>query len=277
MQLALSVRIAESHQDKRNTTAGLAELVEMAAANGYAALCMRASQVGVQSTPEEATRAAMLVADAGLATSMVTGDFAIPENREAGPGALRNITPYLDLAARFDSDLLRISMQTEDDIVWAQRACDEAAERGQRLAHQCHTGSPFEEIDETLRVVAAVGRANFGVIYEPANLQLCRQDYLGAIDRLRPHTFNVYVQNQRLTAGGETSSLTWCCDEVRYDLVPMWQPGDIDFAAVIKRLAAAGYDGYVTVHQAFAGHNGAAEAAVRSATFLRSLGVAPAQ
>lgn len=277
MQLALSVRIAENHQNKRHATASLAQIVEMAAANGYGAVCMRASQVGVQSSPREVMAAAALVSDASLAVSMVTGNFAIPENREAGPGALRNITPYLDLASHLGSDLLRISMQTQDDVVWAQRACDEAAERRQCLAHQCHTGSPFEEIDESLRVIEAVGRTNFGLIYEPANLQLCRQDYLSAIDQLRPYILNVYVQNQRLTADGETSSVTRCCGEVRYDLVPMWQLGDIDFAAVISQLAETGYDGYVTVHQAFAAHNGAGEAAQKSAAYLQSVGVAAAQ
>ena len=274
MQLTLSVRIAESHRDKRHATASLAQLVGLAAAHGYGALCMRASQVGVHSTTRQVEDAVTTVTDAGLSVSMLTGDFAIPENGEAGPGALRHITPYLDLADRFGSDLLRISMQTDEDVVWAQQACDEAAERGHRLAHQCHTGSPFEEVEASLELIARIGRRNFGLIYEPANLQLCGQDYLAAIDRLRPHILNVYVQNQRLAPAGETSSVTWCCGEVHYDLVPMWEPGDIDFAAVIDRLRDVGYDGYVTVHQAFAGHNGAADGAGRSAAYLHSVGVA---
>ena len=46
-----------------------------------------------------------------------------------------------------------------------------------RLAHQCHTRSLFEEIDRSLHVLASIGRSNFGLIYEPANLELCGEPY----------------------------------------------------------------------------------------------------
>ena len=70
---------------------------------------------------------------------MLTGDFPIPENSDQGPDALRNITPYLDLAEQLGAPLLRVCLKTDEDIAWARRAADEAAERDLRLAHQCHT------------------------------------------------------------------------------------------------------------------------------------------
>ena len=68
-------------------------------------------------------------------------------------------------------------MKVEADIPWAQRAADEAAERGIRLAHQSHTQSLFETVEGSIDVLKRVGRQNFGIIYEPANLDLCGQDY----------------------------------------------------------------------------------------------------
>ena len=69
-----------------------------------------------------------------------------------------------DLAEALGSGLLRICMKKDEDIPWAQRASDEAAERGVRLAHQCHAASLFETIEGSLGVLRRVDRPNFGLI-----------------------------------------------------------------------------------------------------------------
>jgi len=126
MQLSLSVRVAESFEKS----------------NGYSALCMRASQAGVQTRRAATEEMARRIRSADLRVSMVAGDFAIPKNDDHGPECLRNITPYLDLAQIFGAYLIRISMQTESDIEWAAKACREAALRNIRLAHQYATTDP---------------------------------------------------------------------------------------------------------------------------------------
>ena len=273
MKLALSVRVAEAFDDKRRATASLADLARIATGNGYAALCMRASQLGTHTPPAEVRRARQTLDAAGLAVSMVTGDFPIPENDDRrGPEALRGIGPYLDLAEALGADLLRVCMKSDDDVPHARRAADQAAERGLRLAHQSHTRSLFEEVDRSLEVLAAIDRPNFGLIYEPANLDHCGQDYgAPAIGRLAPHVFNVYLQNHRIHGRGAATMNTWCRGPVAFDHVPMWEEGGLPFGAILAALADAGYDGYVTVHQAFAGLSGPGEAAARSAAFLRSV------
>ena len=45
MELSLSVRVAEKFSDKRQANMTLEELVNLAVAHGYSALCMRASQI----------------------------------------------------------------------------------------------------------------------------------------------------------------------------------------------------------------------------------------
>ena len=272
MKLSLSVRVAESFANKRIADIALPELTQLAKAAGFQALCMRASQVGVQSPPDQIAAARHVLDEEGLAVSMVTGDFAVPENGAAGPNCLRNITPYLDLAAALGSDLIRICMKSEDDIPFAQRSADEAQERKIRLAHQSHTQSIFETVAGSLEILHRVGRANFGLIYEPANLAQCGQSYgVDTLQALHPYLFNVYVQNHAPDPHGDMPMTTWTRGQVMTRLRPLDEPGGIDFAQVFAGLRAIGYDGYVTCHQAFGKMLPPAEAAQRSATFLKGL------
>ena len=182
---------------------------------------------------------------------MVTGDFAIPENTDEGPHALRNIEPYLDLAEALDCHLVRVALRKDEDIVWAQRAADTAKERGITLTHQCHNRSLFERVDETLDVLRRIGRVNFGLTYEPANLECCGQSYgRETLKRFAPYLVNVYLQNQRLNSAGQSVMKTWCCGDVSFDQIPLWDNRGIDFPEIIVALEELGYTGYVTVHQA---------------------------
>lgn len=269
MKLSLSVRVAESFSDKTRATMGFEELAGLAKAIGYQAICMRASQAGAHTPPERLREMRRTLDGLGLTVSMVTGDFAIPQNNERGPEALRNITLHLNVAEAFGATLIRICMKQEEDIAFAQRAADEARERGIRLAHQCHTASLFETVEGALDALRRVGRPNFGLIYEPANLDLCGQDCgPETIRRFAPHLFNVYVQNHRRHAGGRSVVRTWVCGEVRFDQIRLQDASGIDFPRVFEGLRAVGYDGYVTVHQAFAGLLGAEEAARQSYEYL---------
>ncbi len=272
MKLSLSVRVAEKFHTKREASMDLESLARLAVEAGYAAICMRASQVGTHTPPEEVKEARHLLDGLGLQVSMVTGDFPIPENSFDGPTALRNIAPYLDLAEALGCDLLRICMKTDDDIAWAQRASDEARERGMRLVHQCHAQSLFEQVDRSLEVVGLVARENFGMVYEPANLEVCGEDY-GAetIKRLAPNIFNVYLQNQKLGPDGKDVMKSWAGGEVRVDQVPIWDEGGIDYPLIYDSLRGIGYDGYVTVHQSSTPPFEPPEAILRSAEYLKPI------
>lgn len=271
MKLSLSARVGEKFSNKREAALSLDELVALAKGSAYHAVCMRASQIGIHTPAAEVAAKARLLRDKGLAVSMVTGDFAIPENTDDGPAALRNITPFLDLAETLGCDLVRVALRRDEDIAWAQRAADAARERGIRLAHQCHTRSLFEKVDETLEVLRRIDRPNFGLTYEPANLEACGEDYGAAtIRRFAPHIVNVYLQNQRLDPAGASVLRTWCRGEVRFEQIPLWDARGIDFPLILDTLAAIGYDGYVTVHQA--GLNTPQVDGAESARYLRGIG-----
>jgi sugar phosphate isomerase/epimerase len=272
MKLSLSVRIAEA-PCKTHLNVPFADLVQLAKDVGYHAVCMRASAAGVQTPPAKLETMRRQIEDAGLVVSMVTADFDVPLNNENGPNSLQHIGPSLDVAEALGCDLIRVCLKKAADIEHARRAADLAADREIRLAHQCHTTTLFEQADRSLEVLQAIGRENFGIIYEPANLMLCGEEYGEAtLKRFAPHLMNVYVQNHRLDANGPVALETWCRGVRRFEHIPIWEPGGVDFDRVIAGLKAIGYDGFFTIHQAYAELMGPREAAVQSAKYLRSLG-----
>jgi len=272
MNLSLSVRVAEEFSSKEKASMTLPELADLAKTAGYDALCMRASQVGIHSPVNKVDEAAAILRARGLSVSMVTGDFDIVYNNERGPDCLRHITPYLQLAAKLKAPLIRVALKAEDDVGWAQRAADEAARYGISLVHQCHTQSLFETVEGIEKTLRRIQRPNFGLIYEPANLELCGQEYGSEIiERLAPWIFNVYLQNQVLKPDGKLTLNTWCRGPVRFDLIPIHQNGGIALDEVFAGLASVHYLGPVTVHQAGTDGDAPGESAASTANYLREL------
>ena len=91
MKLSLSVRVAESFKSKEESSMTFAEIVELATSLGYEAICMRASQGGIQTEPERLREMRRQLDAAGLPVSMVTGDFAVPRNDEPSFAGWRQI------------------------------------------------------------------------------------------------------------------------------------------------------------------------------------------
>jgi sugar phosphate isomerase/epimerase len=271
-RLSITARIAEAPGSNQKTILGFEDLVRLAKRVGYGALDMRASQAGIQTPPDRLRQMRAALDSAGIKVSMVSGDFDVPSNNDDTPNGLRHITPYLDLAASLGADLIRIGMKKEDDIVWAQRACDEARERNIRLAHQSHQMTLFETVDGSVDVLKRVNRPNFGIIYEAGNWMACGQDYgPKTIARIQPWLMNVYIQNYRLSPEGKTKMQTWTRGTVALDLIGSWDPGGVDYPQVFKALDAVGYAGYITAFGAFSVFATPAEAATRSFQYLKPL------
>jgi len=271
MILSLSCRIAEEFQSKEVASMDLEALADITAAAGYDALCMRASQIGVHSSPEHVDAGRRIVFERSLGVSMVTGDFDTVYNNDKGPDALRKITPYLDLAEKLKAPLIRVALKKEDDIPWAQKAADEAVDRGISLVHQCHTLSLFETVIGIEDTLKRIGRENFGLIFEPANLEICGEAYgMETFKRLHTWIFNVYLQNQRLREDGEFTLQTWCRGLVSLDLLPVHEAGGIDFERVFEGLNAVGYDQTITIHQSGTPGEREADTVSKTADYVRS-------
>jgi sugar phosphate isomerase/epimerase len=250
MKLSLSVRIAETATQKDRTAIPLEDLAPEARDLGYQGLCIRGSVVSVTSPPERVAEVRALLDGLGLAASMVTGDVPLATNTAEATALLHHPTPYLDLAERLGSERIRVMMHTEDDISRAQRAADEARERGISLCHQMHFATLFETVDDALAVVRRVDRPNFGITYEPANLLVCGDAHgPEAIARLAPHILNAYFQNLRLDPRGDLIHETRRRGPVPAVYVPIADRAAIDVEAEIAGLERVGYDGWFTVHQ----------------------------
>ena len=272
MKLSLSVRIAESPKRKDVAAIPIEELAPRAAALGFQGLSMRASVLSIDSPAERVGAVRRLLDESGLAVSMVTGDLPLAINNAEATAALRNITPYLDLAEALGARLIRVMMHDESDIAVAQRAADEAAERGLALSHQTHWGSLFETADEALDVLARIDRPNFGVTYEPANLMACGGDYgPETIRRLAPHIFNVYFQNVCTDPDSAMTFNSRRRGPVGLRYVALDDRSGIDARPLIEALAEIGYDGGFTVHQPSRDGQAAADAMREAADFFRPL------
>ena len=253
MKLSLSVRIAEEFSRKDRALMPFEDLARLAADIGYDALCMRASQAGIDTQPNRRREMRALLDDLGLGVTMVTGDVSIAANDANASAALRNIDPYLDLADDFGSPLARVMITNEVDIEHARSAASRASARGIRLAHQTHTSTLLETVGESVAVAKRIGPAGFGITVEPANL-LAAGDACGPaeIGLLAPYLVNVYLQNQKLDDDGDTLIKLRDCS-VRMRNLPLDAEEGIDLQSLFQGLRNVGYNGPVTVHQSAIG------------------------
>lgn len=270
MKLSLSVRIAEGFSSKEEAILDIQQLADVAVSACFDGICMRASQVGVHSTSEERRQAKAVLDSRKLGVTMVTGDFDVVYNNELGPNCLRNIAPYLSLAKEFGAPMIRVAIKEQEDIEWAQRAADQAAEQDIKLVHQCHTRSLFETVESIESTLQRIDRPNFGLIYEPANLEICGQPY-GAktVEQLSRWIFNVYLQNQILRDQGSITLKTWCRGPVPFDLIQIHDSGGLAFPQVFQALEKIDYQGTVTVHQSAPEGQSPLNSASHTAEYLR--------
>ena len=250
MKLSLSVRVAEPPKQKDVAALPIEQLAPRAKELGFDGLSMRASVVSVDSPPERVAAVRELLDGLDLSVSTVCGDIPLASNSTEAVTAIRNIGPYLDLAERLGAPMVRVMMQSEEDIPHAQRASDEAAERGHKLVHLTHWGTLFETVGDALAAIDAVDRPNFGAAFEPANLFACGGAYgPGALERLLPHLFNVFLSNVRLDPDSPVSFPSRRRGMVTLRYVPVDDSSAIRMQPLIAALKRLGYDGWITVHQ----------------------------
>jgi sugar phosphate isomerase/epimerase len=250
MKLSLSVRVGEPPKQKDVTAIPFPELAAKAKALGYDGLSMRASVVSVDSPPDRVQAVKKILDETGLEVSAVCGDIPLAANNADAVRALRDITPYLDLTEALNSTLVRIMMQTADDIPHTQRAADAAAERGLDLMHINHWGTLFESVEESLETLAAIGRPNVKVAFEPGNLLSCGAAHdADALTRLAPHLANVFFQNVVVDPSSPIVFNSRRAGPTHLRYVPIDDPQGIDIRPLIDTLHAVGYKRWFTVHQ----------------------------
>jgi sugar phosphate isomerase/epimerase len=262
-KLSLSTRIVET-RNSQPSPVKYEDFLAIARGAGYDALCMRASQGGIQTPLEQLYEMSRLTRAAGLKVSAVSPDFAVPANTPQAPLCLHNITPYLDVAQIFGCDMIRVGMKKDEDIVWAQRASDEARERKLRLIHHAEWQTMFATFEESMRTLKAVNRPNFGFLHDECQWMVNTPDYrpeqMGEkMKRISPWMWNVYVKNQPSGPGNPNRAE-----------ISLFQSGGVNFDLMFEGLNAIHYRGYITLHSVAAPMGTPQEAAVKAHDFLKS-------
>ena len=267
MSISLSCRMVETRNNRPSPMA-YEEFLALVKDAGYDALCLRASQGGISTPLDRLYEMSRLTRQAGLKVSMVTPDFPVPANTAQAPDCLRHITPYLDVAEIFGSDMIRVGMKQDEDIVWAQRAADEAKERKLRLVHHGELRTMFATFEESIRTLKAVKRSNFGYVHDEAQWMVNTSGYRAdQMDRrirdIAPWLWNVYVKNQ----GSDKTGCQCSGDpELKLD-----DRSGVDFARMFDSLYAIRYTGPITVHAVSAPYASQQEAARDCSRYLRPL------
>ena len=269
---SLSVRCAESPKRKDVSSIPFEQLVAYAAGAGFRALCLRASVVGVDSPRSKVVKIRSILDQYALQVSMVTGDTALASNNDEATRAIQHIEPYLQLASELGAAAVRVMAHRSSDIDALRRSADLASTYGLTLLHQTHWGSLCETVQDSVALVQAVDRENFGITLDPGNLLACTGEALPSnLSELASVLGNVYFQNLRLDPSSAISfpSLRRGVVGVRY--VALNDRSGIDVAALTRWLRNVGYNGWFTIHQPLRDRQEVREAIDEAARVVRQV------
>ncbi len=237
MKLSLSGRMFEV--DYRACELSMADFVATAKDIGYQGVELRKTQVSLDTPAQEVTRIARIIEKAGLEVTCVTTRGGSLEDR----GKFELFKKYVRLTEALGCKLIK----TGGDVPWVQRAADYAAEHGITTAGNTHIKTPFETVSSALERLRAIGRANYRLIYDPANLFMAQEDH-GAepVAKLADSICYVTVQcPQRVPLKQEEGLFEYKGFAYKQGL-----PGEMgtpDFASMFRGLDQIGYDGWVSV------------------------------
>jgi sugar phosphate isomerase/epimerase len=221
-------------------------------------------------------------------TSMLcfSPDFTHPDPDERARQIARQ-KAAIDLTVRFGarhcrtlSGQRRPGVSREDGIAWTvdaiSRSLDYAASRGVILCMENHYKDStwrypeFAQAEDVyLEIVERLGSPHFGVQYDPSNAIVGGYDPIAFLDKVLPRVVTMHASDRSLAKGATLDDLKEADGSLGYSA--KLQHGEtgkglIDYDAIFSRLAAAGFDGWISVED---GMNGLDEIA-RSVAFLKA-------
>lgn len=236
--LSLSGRVIEI--EYRFCELSVPEFLRLARECGFDAVELRATQLPAGTPLAEAERLRQVADELSLSVSCCS-----PPGVTADGAGLQRLEQFAGLARALGCEHIKIWV---GDVDWLQQACDRLEPHGLTLLAQTHTGGPFETITSCLETLARIGRENFGLQYDPANLFEARQEYgEAAVQRLGPHLRQLSVQSVRLARPDEPD--VWEHAGRCYRRCLLDDPGALDYAAVFGGLRSIGFDGCVLVNE----------------------------
>ena len=237
MKFSLSGRFVEMGGGKlalANT-----EFIALARRAGYDGVDIRASQLSEDSPP----KALEDVMGALKATGL---EVAILGMKGTGDNGLASMPKVIELARTLGCKLLRVG----GDVEFMKKAADLAAPHGIRLGYQMHTGGDFETFDVAAQTLARIGRANFGVITEPANHFMAGDPFTADnFRKVASHIFASNIQSLIVLPPAEAPSKLKLRSgkEIGYKRVAIQQNPAMNVPGYFAALRAVGFDGWVNM------------------------------
>jgi 3-dehydroshikimate dehydratase len=194
----------------------------------------------------------------GLAAPMLSPYFNFTTSEETAAKSMEDARAALQLARVLPAAAIRVftgktGSQDATEEQWTRAAdclrqlADESAADGIRWAAETHSWNLMDTVEGTLRLVNAVNRPNFGVIYQPSTLT---PGHMAALEKLAPHIFHVHATNSRDKKGCRLAD------------------GEMDYREIISGLRRIGFEDFISVE--WMGEN-PEEKLQTEAPFLRSL------
>ena len=219
---------------------GVPEFLRLARESGFDAVELRATQLPSGTTQAGAEELRGLADGLGLSISCCG-----PPGVTADAAGLQRLEEFAGLARALGCEYLKVWI---GDVDWLRQACDWLQPHGLTLLAQTHTGGPFETIASSLEALVRIGRENFGLQYDPANLFEAQQEYGGAaVQQLGPHLRQLSVQSVRRARPDEPD--VWEHAGRHYRRCLLDEPGALEYASVFRGLQAIGFAGYLTLNE----------------------------
>ncbi len=214
---------------------------------------------------ETAVRTARLMRDAGAddAFIVLADDNASVPTREQHAGRIRP-EHGLDLVrwTTFADGTERIARAVREDT-------------GLRTVFHPHCGGYVETAEEIDQLMARTHASLVGLVLDTGHIMYGGGDPLAVLDKHRSRVWHVHFKDcdQAVAARARREGLGYLA-AVRAQLFCELGAGEVDFAAVVKKLRETDYNGWIVVEQdVFPGYGTPAESARRSREYLRHLGL----